>query len=284
MEAPLSTTINSYSINTAFNNPDVRKSIMSYLDCVSLALASRVCKQWHDTLTKDEYWTPFQEKHALSEVPSIKTYRKKKLVLFHFGLLRSKEIIRNKNDLVCRAEAFFAQQKWNQAAQFSCQMGPKADDCIVVVVKRNPHDKTLPQLNLHTLFYVDNGSANLNPLKDEPIYFESTLSSSSTNKGLYEYKRSVCSLVKEYKERFYSQILMPESLDYVYKQHFQRIVDRNLKRLVDEENSAHTKQTALRVATAGIAFLINQEGIYENCVESTPIVDLSAKETVSLSI
>lgn len=284
MEAPLSTSVDSYSIHTAFNNPDVKKIIMSYLDCVSLALASRVCKQWHDILNKDEYWTPFVKKHALSAVPNIANYCNiKKLVLHHFGLFRSKEIIRNKNDLVCRAEAFFAQQKWNQAAQFSCQMGPRFDDRIIVIMTRNPHDKTLPQLNLHTLFYVDNGSGNLNPVKDEPIHFESTLNSSSTNKGLYEYKRKAFSLGKE-EGQFYSQLLMPESLDDMYKQHFQRIVDRNLKRLVDEENSAHTMQTALRVATAGIAFLINQDGIYENCVVNTPIVDLSAKETVSLSI
>jgi hypothetical protein len=261
---------------------DLNKLIFSYLDPVSLALASRVCKVWHTIANENELWKAFVVRHQLWSDGNVK-----RNVLQQFGTYHAFVITKNKNHLFIQVIDYFAQQHWNQAASFSCRLGPKFDDRIFFSVKRNPlcpaGDHFIPLNTQDTRFFSDSGPAQPDPLHLPPVELETLFSEQAHGVGLQEYFISMPCPVESHQGSYEAQILMPLSVSSVYLNHFKTLAKHQLAKLAKEEKSLKTRETISRALIVGYA--LEERGMYGNVTESSSFTRLKDKGgIVSVSI
>lgn len=268
------------------NNPlkinDLNKLIFSYLDPISLSLASRVCKIWHRIASDSELWTAFIRRHQLWSDGNLK-----KNVLQQFGIERAYVITKDKNHLFTQILAYFAQQHWNQAASFSCRLGPKSDDRIFLCVKRNPlfpaGDHFTPLESLNTRFFSDVGPAQPDPLPVPVVNLNTFSREHAQAWGLQEYFVSIPCPLENHSGVYEAQILMPHSVASIYLAPLKTLVDNQLEKLAREEKTLKAKERLMRACVIG--YVLEEKGMYGNMSASYPLSRLNgmaARVSVSL--
>lgn len=292
MEAPqthLSTLISgSYQPRTYPSNPNfpinplkicgLNKLIFSYLDPVSLARASRVCKAWHAIANDDVLWTTFINRHKLWSDKNVKSS-----VLQQFGVNRCFSITKDKNHLFTQVMTLLAQQRWNQSATFTCFIGPKTDDKIILTVRRNPMcpsgDNCVPLEPINTQFFIDKGPAQPDPLNLPSVALDIYFSEQSERIGLHEYFASIPCPLKNHPGSYEAQVLMPHSVASLYFSHFKTLADNQLVKLAKEEKSLKTKESLSRAFVIGYA--LERNGMYGNGTEGFSLNRLKDKGQIT---